>query len=69
MFKNLSGGFMDSADHGMEIKVSEKIVKDLDLARELRKLWNMRVTVMPIVAGAFGTVPKSLERVLGELEI
>ena len=28
----------------------------IDLARELKKLWNMRVTVIAIVIGAFGTV-------------
>ncbi len=34
------------------------IIKDkyLDLARELKKLWNMKVTIIPIVIGAFGTV-------------
>ena len=46
------------------------IIRDkyTDLARELRKLWDMKVTVTPIVIGAHGTVPKSLERELEELE-
>ena len=39
-----------------------------DNNRELGKLWNM-VTVIPIVVGALGTVPKGLERKLEELEI
>ena len=30
----------------------------LDLARELKKLWNLLVTIIPIVIGAFGTVTK-----------
>ena len=30
---------------------SEKIEKYLKLAREKKKLWNMRVTVIPIVVG------------------
>ena len=34
--------------------------KYLDLARELKKLWNMKVTIIPIVIGAFGTVTKRL---------
>ena len=42
--------------------------KYLDLARELRKLWDMRVTVIPFVIGALGTVHKSLEKGLEELE-
>ena len=36
--------------------------KYLDLARELKKLWNMKVKVIPIVVGAHGTVPKGLEK-------
>ena len=37
----------------------------VDLARELKRLWNMKVTVMPIVV--LGTVHKGLEK--GEMEI
>ena len=32
--------------------------KQLDLAKELYKLWTMKVTIIPIVIGAFGTVTK-----------
>ena len=35
--------------------------KYLDLARESKKLWNMKVTIVPIVIGAFGTITKGLE--------
>ena len=35
----------------------------------LKKLSNMRVMVIPVVIGAFGTVPKGLERGLEELEL
>ena len=34
-----------------------------------KKLWNMRLTVVPVVVGALGTVPKGLERRLKELKI
>ena len=34
--------------------------KYLDLARELRKLWNMMMTVIPIIVGALGTAPQKL---------
>ena len=37
--------------------------------RELNKLWNMRVTVIPNVIGALGMVLKGLERRFEELEI
>ena len=43
--------------------------KYLDLARELKKLWNMKVTIIPIVIGAFGTVTKVLLKGLEDLEV
>ena len=46
--------FEDPADHRVKIKENEKIEKYLDLAKELRK----RVTVIPIVNDALGTIPK-----------
>ncbi len=36
------------------MKEYEKNDKYLDLARELKKLWNMKVTIIPIVIDAFG---------------
>ena len=35
----------------------------------LKKLWNMNMTVIPIVYGALGMVPKGLEKRLRELKI
>ena len=49
-------------DHKVKTKESEKRDKYLDIARELRKLWNMKVAVIPIVIGAVGIIPKGLER-------
>ena len=37
------------ADHRVKLKESEKKDKFLDLARELKNLWNMKLTVMPVV--------------------
>ena len=62
-------GFAVPADHRLEIKESRKRDKYLDLASELKRLWNMKVTMIPVVIGALGTVPKELERGLEELEI
>ena len=52
--------FAVPTDHRVKLKESEKRDKYLDLARELKKLWNMKVTVIPIVIGALGTVDKGL---------
>ena len=41
----------------------------LDLARKLKKLWNMKVTFIPIIIGALGTVTEGLVKGLGDLKI
>ena len=61
--------FSVPADHRIKLKESEKKDKYLDLARELKKLWNMKVTIIPIVIGAFGTVTKGLIKGLEDLEV
>ena len=39
------------------------------MARELKKLWNMKVTIIPFVIGAFDTVTKVLLKGLEDLEV
>ena len=46
------------ADHRIKLKECEKKDKYLDFVRILKKLWNMKVTIVPTVIGAFGTVIK-----------
>ena len=61
--------FAFPVDHRIKLKECEKKDKYLDLARELKKkLWNMEVTIIPIVIGAFGTVTKGLLKGLVDLE-
>ena len=48
------------------MKESEKIDKYLEVARKLKKLWNMKVIEIPIVIEALGTVSKDLEKKLEE---
>ena len=47
------------ADHRIKLKEREKKDKYLDLVREFKN-WNMHLTIIPIVIGAFGTVSKGL---------
>ena len=61
--------FAVPADHWVRLKKSEKRDKYLDIAREPKKLWNMEVTVILIVVGAFSTVSKGLVQGLKDLEI
>ena len=56
-------------DHGVKIKESEKKYKYLDLTRELKKMWKMNVTPIPLVISALGKVPKGLEKGIEEMEI
>ena len=56
----LTVDFAIPADHWVKLKESEKRDKYLDLARELKKLWKMKVTVIPIVIGTLRTVTKGL---------
>ena len=61
--------FAVRADHRINLKESEKMDKYLDLARELKKLWNMKLTIVPIVIGALGTISKGLLKGLEDLEV
>ena len=61
--------FAVPVDHRINLKEYEKKDKYLDLARELKKLWNMKVTIVPIVIGALGTVTKGLLKGLEDLEV
>ena len=56
-------------DHRVKLEESEKKNKSRDLARELNKLWNMKVAVIPIVIGALDRVTKGLVKGLEELKI
>ena len=61
--------FAVPADHKIKLKECEKRDKYLDLARELKKTMNIKVTIIPIMIGAFGTVTKGLLKGLEDLEV
>ena len=52
-----------------DLKIKLKESEKKDLARELKKLWNMKVAIILIVIGAFGTVTKGLLKGLEDLEV
>ena len=66
--------FAVPTDHRINLEECEKD-KYLDLARELKKLRNMKVTIVPIekavehVIGAFGTLTKGLLKGLEDFEV
>ena len=60
--------FAVPSDHLIEIKEREKIEKYQDPKREVQKLWNMKAKIIPIVIGALGTIPKTLQKQLEQIE-
>ena len=61
--------FAVPADLRINLKECEKKDKYLDLARELKKLWNMKMTIVLIVFGAFGTITKGLFKGQEDMEV
>ena len=61
--------FAVPADHRINLKECKKKDKNLDLAKELKKLWNMKVTIVPILIGALGTITKGLLKDLEDFEV
>ena len=61
--------FAVPSDHRVKLKESEKRDNYLDFAMELKKLSNMKVTIIPIVIGALGTVTKGLIQRQGNIEL
>ena len=62
------------ADQGVKLKECEKKYKYLDRVRDSKKknpkkLWNVKVTFIPIVIGALGTITEGLLKELEDLEI
>ena len=49
-------------------KINVEINNDNDNNRKLKKLWNMKVMIILIVIGAFGTVTKGLLKGLEDLD-
>ena len=61
--------FAVPADHRINLKESEKNYKYFELARESKNLWNMKVTIILIVIGAFGTITKGLLKGQEDVEV
>ena len=61
--------FAAPADYRIKLKGSVKWDKYQNLARELKKLRNMKVSVIPIVVGALGIIPKTLVKRQKDFEI
>ena len=61
--------FAGPGDGMIEEKEKEKIKKDQDLRRELQKIRNVRMKIMPLLVGALGVIPKQYVNILKETGI
>ena len=50
--------FAVPGDSTFEEKKKEKIEKHEDLGRELKKIWNVKVKIIPLDVGSLGAIPK-----------
>ena len=60
--------FAVPAEYRIKLKEIEKD-KYFDPAIELKMLWNMKMTIIPIIIGALGTVTEGLGKGLEDSEI
>ena len=61
--------FAVPGDNRIKEKEKEKIAKYQDLKRELQKIWNVRVKIIPLVVGSLGAIPKQFGNRLKETGI
>ena len=61
--------FAVPGDSRIEEKEKDKIEKYQDLGRELQKIWNVNVKIIPLVVGPLGAIPKQFGKRLKQIAI
>ena len=61
--------FAVPGDSRIEEKEKDKIEKYQDLGRELQKIWNVKVNIIPLVVGSLGAIPKQFGNRLKQIGI
>ena len=61
--------FAVPGDSKIEEKEKNKIEKYQDLGRELQKIWNVKVKIIPLVVGSLGAIPKQFGNRLKQISI
>ena len=56
-------------DSRIEEKEKDKMEKYQDLGRELQKIWNVKVKIIPLVVGSLGAIPKEFGNRLKQIGI
>ena len=60
---------MQFLDSRIEEREKYKIEKYQDLGREVQKIWNVKVKIIPLVVGSLGTIPKQFGNRLKQIGI
>ena len=61
--------FAVPGDSRIEEKEKEKIEKYQDLGRQLQKIWNVKVKIIPLAVGSLGAIPKQFGNRLKQIGI
>ena len=61
--------FAVPGDSRIEEMVKDKPEKYQDLGRELQKIWNVKVKILPLVVGSLGAIPKQFGNRLKQIGI
>ena len=61
--------FAVPGDSSIEDKEKDKIEKYQDLGRELQKIWNVKVKIIPLVVCSLGALPKQFGNRLKQIGI
>ena len=56
-------------DSRIKEKEKDKIEKYEDLGRELQKIWNVKVKIIPLVVDSLGAIPKQFSKTLKQIGI
>ena len=61
--------FAVPGDSRIEEKEKDKIEKYQDLGREIQKIWNVKVKIIPLVVSSLGAMPKQFGNRLKQIGI
>ena len=61
--------FVVPGDSRIEEKEKDKIEKYQELGRELQKIWNVNVKIIPLLVGSLGAIPKQFGNRLKQIGI
>ena len=61
--------FAAPGDSRIEEKEKDKIEKYQDLGRELQKIWNVKIKIIPLVVGSLGAITKQFGNRLKQIDI